>query len=232
MKNKLTLFACACLLIGACRGKIDLKESMKVGQFLQKIQLTITSTMEGSGLLSDDVRDILVTDDGEAWIATDKGVCSTFDGQGWHPYLDGAEGADNSVVALTRDSEGRIWAGTSGAIKRLDGNTWIAFSFTQSGLQGSLTAILGASSGGIWVGTDKGFAFFNGTNIEVGPGEPISTTSIVEDTFGNLWRGTCQGLFMYEDTSTNFFDDKNGLLSKNVNALARDDKGRIWALIC
>jgi len=208
---------------------MDLKESMEVGQFLQKIQTTITSTMEGSGLLSDDVRDILVTDDGEAWIATDKGVCSTFDGQGWHPFLDGAEDADNSIIALTRDSEGRIWAGTSGAIKRLDGNTWLAFSFTQSGLQGSLTTMLGASSGGIWVGTDKGFAFFDGTNFQVGLGDSISTTSFIEDIFGNLWRGTDKGLFMYQDSNTNLFNDKNGLLSSNVCALALDDRGRIWA---
>lgn len=219
---------CACFILGACRDKEDLKESMEVGQFLQKIQATLTSTMAGSGLLSDDVRGMLVTEDGEVWIATDKGISSTFDGQGWHPYLDGAQGADNSIIALTRDSEGRIWAGTSGAIKRLDANTWLAFSFTQSGLRGSLTTVFGSSSDGIWVGTDKGFAFFNGADFQVGPGDSISTTSFIEDESGNLWRGTDQGLFMYEDADTHLFTVQNGLLSSNVRALARDDEGRIW----
>src|SRR5574341_671353 len=107
MLNKSVPFIIVCLLAGACREKTDMKESMEVGTFFQKVQTTITSSLAGSGLLSDDVRDMLVTGDSQVWVATAAGVCSTFDGEGWHPYLDGAPGADNSTLALAQDKDGR-----------------------------------------------------------------------------------------------------------------------------
>lgn len=214
------------LLLGGCRGNVDVKESMEVGTFLQKIQTTITSADVGSGLLSNDIRDILVTADGQVWVATAAGVCSTFDGQGWHPYVDGAPGADNAVIALTSDAAGNIWAGTAGVVKKLDGQVWTAYGFTQSGLTGSLTTILGSSQGGIWVGTDKGFAYFDGGDFQVKGG--ISTTSFAEGPDGSLWRGTDSGLHRLSSGSRTF-TVQDGLLSNTVRALALDDEGRIWA---
>jgi len=187
------------LFLGACREKVDTKESMEVGSFLQKVQTTLTKDMVGSGLLSNDVRDILVNEEGEVFVATAEGVCSTFDGGGWHPYVDMAPGADNSIIALTQDREGHLWAGVAGAIKRLEGQTWTSFSFTLTSLEGNLTAILGSSSGGIWVGTDKGVALFNGATFENIISDNITTTSLAETQDGALLRGTLSGLYPVED---------------------------------
>jgi len=227
MKKSIIFFLFMFLLLGACREKVDTRESMEVGHFVQKIQTTLTSGMVGSGLLSNDVRDILVNEEGEVFIATAKGVCSTFDGGGWHPYLH--EGGDNSIIALTRDREGNLWAGVSGEIKRLEGQTWTAFSFTQTGLLGSLTTILGSGKGGIWVGTDQGFAYFDGSNFE--PKGEMSTTSFVEDRKGNLWRGSDVGLYLYDSTGSivDIFTAQNGLISSKVRALSLDREGKVMA---
>ncbi len=188
------------LLIGACREKAEEPgiESMEVGSFPQKFQATITKGTGANTLLSNDVRDILVKENGEVFAATASGVCSSFDGGGWwHSYVDGA--GDNSIIDLAQDKEGHLWAGVAEAIKRLDSETWTAFSFTLTALQGNLTTILGSSSGDIWVGTDKGVALFNGITFTSIISDGITTTSIAEKKDGTLLRGTLSGLYQVED---------------------------------
>jgi len=215
------------LLLCACREKSEEQgiESMEVGPFSQKFQRTITKGIGANTLLSNDVRDILAKENGEVFAATANGVCSTFDGGGWwHSYVDGA--GDNSIIALTLDSEGRLWAGVAGSIKRLDGEAWTAYSFTLTSLEGNLTSILGSSSGGIWVGTDKGVALFNGAAFEDIISDGISTTSLAEKKDGTLLRGTLSGLYSVEDGVQGDVISEAG---SPVMALAVDEADRIYA---
>ena len=87
----------------------------------------------GQGLVSTNVRDILVASNGRVWVATAQGV-SWFENGAFSTASVANSGLpSNNVQALAEDSRGRIWAATDGGVGRFDGLSWTSFT-TADGL--------------------------------------------------------------------------------------------------
>ncbi len=103
-------------------------------------QWTAIEPESGPGLLSDTVKAILVTRNGDRWYGTEFGVSShtgiylryTYS---WRSYTTEIGLIDNNVQALAEDSTGAIWIGTSGGVSKLipSDTTWTNFTI-DSGL--------------------------------------------------------------------------------------------------
>ncbi len=114
--------------------------------------------------------------------------------QPWHTY-DVANGAlpSNDVRMLAVDSNGNLWAATSGGASLYDGVLWQTFAAAE-GIEGSAVRSLAVSTtGDLWSGTDNGSvcAFGSGAwtcydSTAVGLGShPIVSVEI--DAHGDVW---------------------------------------------
>jgi hypothetical protein len=111
---------------------------------------------DNSGLSDNDVRDIVIDDEGAVWVATLGGGISVFDNGTWTTYraATGALPSDN-VSVLVKDKYGRMWAGTEGGATYFDGTKWsiynnfntLAIGMGESTPEGCSDAV------DVWVGT-------------------------------------------------------------------------------
>jgi len=125
---------------------------------------------ESRGMYKQAVNAIVVGHDGRIWVATAFGV-EVYDGSRWTSYGSEAcykcdvevKGLD-AVRSLAVDAEGRILAGTFGAIFTgylfvFDGQSW-----TSSAVGGrSVDYIDTGAAGRVWLGTSLGIMVFEGT---------------------------------------------------------------------
>ena len=93
---------------------------------------------EWSGLLSDNIYDIYVTETGNQWYATDKGL-AYHEGyntkENWETYTELSSGlVSNQVYCVAMDGQATIWAGTDQGIARFDGSYWLSYT-TVNGMQ-------------------------------------------------------------------------------------------------
>lgn len=128
-----------------------------------------------SGLISDSVLAIYVTDDTLRWYGTPKGVSThhgedTKDINNWWVYNTYTSGIiDDYVRAIVRDNEGNMWFGTRKGLSKLssDESTWQSFT-EEDGLVGNNIYDLAVDEdNGIWVATDKGVSHYPGTPSSV-----------------------------------------------------------------
>ncbi len=78
-------------------------------------------TPESSPLPSTRIRDILVTEAGDVWFASDLGVARLDSDGAWHNITSLSSGLGcNIVLGLTEDAEGRIWFATARGVSRYD----------------------------------------------------------------------------------------------------------------
>lgn len=87
----------------------------------------------------------------------------------------------------------------------------------------------------LWVGTNKGVSFFkNNENLVQAPVkaaqlDDIETVSFFCDSKNNLWIGTRRsGLIKITNNKIQFYNENDGLDSKNATSVCEDDKGTIW----
>jgi len=110
--------------------------------------------------------------------------------------------ASSVVTALTQDSRGFLWIGTTNGLSRFDGNSFTSFS-TPEGLPNDyVTAVheRRRTPGAIYVGTMLGgLARLEHSTATVVPLDqrtsPRTITHIVEDSAGTLWVATERGVY-------------------------------------
>ena len=80
-----------------------------------------------NGLVSNNVTDLALSDDGKLWIATTQGV-NVYDGQGFTTLTPENSGLMNSrVFSVAQSDEGVLWFGTEDGISKFDGNSWESY---------------------------------------------------------------------------------------------------------
>ncbi|MBT5148028.1 MAG: T9SS type A sorting domain-containing protein [Flavobacteriales bacterium] len=119
------------------------------------------------GLVSPNVTDLLIDDEGNKWIGTDAGI-SVLDAsniniaQYTQMYQLPPPDTLNQVVDLAMDSEGRIWAGIYvgylgvGGVAMLDGNEWINYDESDGLIGQNIRGIEIDSFDNVWVATGTG----------------------------------------------------------------------------
>ncbi len=162
--------------------------------------------------------------------------------------------SDNTVMAITQDSEGYLWIGTfGGGIDRFDINTETFINFSKiSAQQSSFTDVEILSlfvdrSGILWAGSHLGegatkiqkyYSKFESINSRSSGRLKLNDDvvwSLFKDSKANLWVGTYRGGVNVLNFATNqtrtyrkLPDKINGISDNHIRSFAEDRLGNIW----
>ena len=172
---------------------------------------------------------------GGLWVA-DEGFIRRIDGDRWTADLAGNPVNAESPTAVSGDSEGHLWLGTSGsALFRIPVDQSPAGALPLEGIPtGTINDVFEDREGNIWVASDGGGLIalrpgvFRSFGMAEGlPSEPI--TALAEETPGRLVVGTLGG-GMYFFEAGRFFGPVSMLgRSVSVESLLARREGGIWA---
>lgn len=178
---------------------------------------------------------------GNLWFGTlEKGVAK-YDGNEL-VYLTINDGLpSNRIVNVIEDNSGNLWFGTGAGLSKFDGTIFTNYS-EKDGLCSNLISNLFIDSKGVfWIGTWNGVCKFNSSRFEkfpipypkietkINPDTKDWTTSITEDSTGNIWFGRDgYGASRFDGNSFVHFTTKEGLSSNNVQSILPDNEGNIW----
>ena len=140
-----------------------------------------------SGLPQNSVHQILQTDDGFLWIATEGGA-ARYDGYSFSIYSHDTDPAftSNDVTSIAEDGRGRLWFGTAdGLVQYTNGRT--THFGTAAGLaSASVLSVTAADDGSILILTPKAVQRFDGFRFDSLPVDPASIDSIKRQPDGSV----------------------------------------------
>lgn len=193
-------------------------------------------TSANSFLPSNTVYDLLPIDEGQMFIATEKGAAlwmpaETTDVEPtWMIYTSSNSGLVNDrVLSLSRDTRSAIWFGTANGISRFDGESWQSFGIEDLGLSSAYILALAASPNGrVYIGTLAGAASWNGviwTPLDQVGNQAVFAIKISADG-GIVWFGLQDG--------TGRLDVRDGTWTiiptdAPVKHVLVDSKNTLWA---
>jgi len=156
------------------------------------------------------VRTLFRARNGDLWVAPyDAGLIHYHDGQVVHRFDNKLGLASDSVVALTQDHAGNIWAGTTDGVSMIDPasgkiRTFREVSGNRHSLAGNAVAsLLVDNQGRVWIGTLSGISQLERIDAHgaqfrrygVGGGLPDTTINcLLEGLAGRIWFSTNLGL--------------------------------------
>lgn len=122
-----------------------------------------------SGLASDSVLTIYVTDDTLRWYGTTSGVSThhgedTKDIKNWWIYNTYTSDIINNYVrSIIRDKDGNMWFGTRKGLSKLsaDKSTWQSYTENEGLISNNIFDIKIDNENNVWVATDKGVSVFS-----------------------------------------------------------------------
>lgn len=207
--------------------------------------LWLTYNRQNSGLAAKEILDVTGDHDGNLWFAFRNELGVNKLDNNW-AELTTANVAGNHCLrsdffyAIEKDGAGRLWCGNdSGAINVLENGVWKCPAVDDGRCQNLPPVVRDFSPhrDGMWVATAGcGILNFSDT-FQAGPrlrrnnsGIPsdfVYALAVARDT---LWAGTFLGLAQIvtrpQVEVQNIFD--NNLPAKRINALAHDERGRLW----
>ena len=152
-----------------------------------------------------------------------------------------------AILSLLQDRQGFIWIGTvEGGLFRYDGSKAVKYvndSADPHSLPGGrVAALYNDTQGQLWVGTDEGLARYDPASNgfirylpDAGPANVRIVRRIIGDSNHGMWLATWGGLQHFDPASGHFRVYQNdphqpGSLAHNdINGIAMDDKGGVWA---
>ncbi|MFB6257625.1 MAG: two-component regulator propeller domain-containing protein, partial [Flavobacteriales bacterium] len=171
-----------------------------------------------------------------------KASCKTFKGR----YEDRTPLPVSSNVFWSSlvDSQNRLWIGTSQGLLKKGEGSWTFFrskcenkklqNCRKVGIQNDLVLDLEETAkGGLWLGTYGGaYRMVDDTvrttlRARTGLSEQM-VYDIAEGRHRSTWFGTAGGLDQSLSNSIEIYGKRSGLTFEKVNALYKDDRGRIW----
>ncbi len=184
------------------------------------------------------------------WIGTYLDGLNKFDGHKFTVYKNDPDNknsvADNSIWEIFEDSKGNLWVGTlSKGVELFDvekeefrhfpeGNSKIPIHCNY------ISAFAEDRHGNIWIGGGYGVDVINlekgeSTYFSHDPKDPRSLVTndilyILNDNQDRIWIGTSDGLSLYSEKDSTFFNIKqeDGLPNSTVIAVLEDDNGHLW----
>lgn len=195
---------------------------------------TIESWQADAGLPHNSVISLLPSRDGHLWVGTQEGLVR-FDGFQFERIEGGAlAGRAATINALAEGEDGVLWVGTAtrGLIALREGESR-AYGSADGLSQECILDLLASPDGTLWIGTcGGGLNRMKDGRISVMrkgdglPGDFVRT--LLEDSIGRLWIGTFDGLAEWDGETFRTYDESDGLLDREVFALAEAPAGVVW----
>lgn len=169
------------------------------------------------------VNSLAVSQGGDAWLGTDKGLVALRGGE--VTVCQVAQGGEPPTWAgVLVDRQGQVWGVNGPTFWRLDGENRV-----RSGtLAKAVTAV--APDGAVWVVTENGLVrHAAGRRQTVNTPAPFAQiTALAPAANGALWLGTTEGLFGYDGRVWNHFTAADGLAANHVTHVAVATDGSVW----
>jgi diguanylate cyclase (GGDEF)-like protein len=155
-------------------------------------------------LVGDAVTSITRARDGELWLGTVNRGLVRISAAGVERFGVDRGLPNNRVLALLRDRDGHIWAGTNGGLMRFRSAPFSTYTRAQGLPDDYVRAVMEHSNGSVWIGTSNGLGRLTGG----APGEihrpqelaGHSILSLAEGREGEVWIGTyANGLLHWRD---------------------------------
>ncbi len=180
--------------------------------------------------------------EGTLWIGTNAGLAR------WVPSEPGGKLqllpvtdplAHASILALTEDAEGNIWAGTEAdGLQILRDQRFRTYGAREGMSSDATSTVVEDAAGKLWVGTNG-----DGLNLmeKTAAGEKVARTYTVRDGLisdvilslaaapnGDLWVGTPDGLNRIRAAGIESFTNADGLPDDFIRSLLVDNDGSLW----
>jgi ligand-binding sensor domain-containing protein len=195
-------------------------------------QYKITSWTTDDGLPGNSCVKITQDRNGFLWMGSFDGLVR-FDGTRFITFNKGNFLPTNYAVAIAEDKNGALWVGTDqGLVVYRDGKfTNLADSAYELFIE---SLLIDEEQGKIWLGSRNGglytFDMVKNTYTQIeGLNEKDIINGFVKDKDGSLWvGGEKNGLLQYKDGKWSQFDERHGLLNKEVKSLYQDKSGVLY----
>ncbi len=202
-----------------------------------------------NSLTSNNLKSIVFSPQGNLLIGTHASGLNYLDLKTWKNmrFMAGVQPydlSDNSVYALLKDSENRIWVGTWKGLNRFDEKT---LQFSQYYIDAKrqrlssdqISYLYEDSRKRIWVGTFSGINIFypeknvfETLSLQTEKGEQLheEITSVYEDSKGRIWLTTRCGVGVFDEIERRFvaLTTKDGLANDLVYGVLEDGFGNLW----
>ncbi|MGM0547413.1 MAG: two-component regulator propeller domain-containing protein [Bacteroidota bacterium] len=185
------------------------------------------------GLLYDTVWDFWQDDNGDIWIATQRGI-SIFDGESFRNISDELQFPAEKVFSFLPHADGKLWIGTDNGISIWDGDSFSAIEEINGQSLGYVMDMVADTSGDVWVGTSRNgvFEITDTTKRHMTRENGLSSNQIYDlhkDDQGNIWIATDEdGITLYTGDNFKFYGKESGLGSSSVLSLQRDQQQNVW----
>lgn len=143
------------------------------------------------------VRDMLVRDNGDVWVAG-------WGGEGLIAYIDGQyttfenDLEDNVWLAMIEQDNGTIWVGGRRTIQAWDGKEWK----TIKGGFANIRSMIKSSDGSVWAATQNGlFRFYKDSWVKITTEDGLPSNvvhQVIEDKRNRIWAGTEKGVVIHD----------------------------------
>ncbi len=170
---------------------------------------------------------------GNIWFGSDGAGVSKYDGNNFLEFSkkDGLSG--DVVYKIVEDNRNNIWFATNEGLTKFDGEKFYNYR-KENGLGGNhiIDISMGANNR-LLIATENGFSIFDGvvfTHYTESEGLTNNqTTSVFEDSEGNIWLGTKDsGVCMFDGYTFFSFNTSHGLADNRITTIFEDDMNRIW----
>lgn len=192
---------------------------------------TVVTFNEETGLINNEVHDIIQTKDGKVWIATFGGV-SIYDEESWKSLTIDNGLSFNNIQVLAQYADGSVWAGSYGAGINVIQKGRISHLHMGNGLVNNYVTSLLANGKNMLIGTLGGISNWNGEQFTADLNtkglfsNQINDLTLDED--GHLWLATFNGAVRLTEGQRITLSEINGLPQNEVVDIFADVEGNIW----
>lgn len=185
------------------------------------------------------IRAIFQDSKGNYWLGSHNEGVSFYDGKSFEYFTTNEGLADNQILSIQEDHNGKIWIETSRGTSVYDKGTLTNY-FTNTN---EPKYEWNKTTGDLWfyATVEDGINRFDGTNMNYlvfpksknkNPDNTYGVTGISKDKDGKVWIATYAALFSYDGKLVSIFDDEKLNLKNNellhIRSVLADSKGRIW----
>jgi len=159
-----------------------------------------------------------------------------WDGDTLHGITETDGLADNDVIDIFQDDDGRLWFGTaSGGILRYDGPNFTIFTKSDGLLSDDVRAVIEDAHGRVWASTGGGVNVIESGRVTTSYSTHEGLASndvreVVQDSSGQYWFATAKGITrLSADRKTwKTYDETDGAAPWSVLSILDDGSAGIW----